>query len=243
MIKSTVVKISQSLYGICTFITALFIAWCLLAKVNFFFPQLYQALEIEKTISVYGPQNRYKQGFELTSSSERIQLFSDINSAIHNNGRGLKELSYHASGKNITFLRAAEVIHLQDVADLLDKLFIFAFLLMFFWFSFNVFLFYNKNLFPPLNAQIASVILFCLTTATITLVLGPTKVFYWLHTLVFPDKHQWFFYYQDSLMTTLMKAPDIFAPISILIALLALIIFFLLALAMKVVLSKTLTKK
>jgi hypothetical protein len=32
---------------------------------------------------------------------------------------------------------------------------------------------------------------------------------------VFPEGHQWFFYYQDSLMSTLMKAPYLFGYIAL----------------------------
>ena len=52
--------------------------------------------------------------------------------------------------------------------------------------------------------------------------------FYALHEWIFPDNHQWFFYYQESLMTVLMKAPDLFGAISVLIALLAIPIYLLL---------------
>ncbi|MCB1808001.1 MAG: DUF1461 domain-containing protein, partial [Candidatus Competibacteraceae bacterium] len=45
--------------------------------------------------------------------------------------------------------------------------------------------------------------------------MGPVRVFYQLHIWIFPPGHPWFFYYQDSLMTTLLKAPDIFAPITL----------------------------
>jgi hypothetical protein len=58
---------------------------------------------------------------------------------------------------------------------------------------------------------------------------GPMKVFVLLHESFFPANHQWFFYYQDSLMTTMMKAPDLFFYIAGAWVGLALLIFFLLA--------------
>jgi hypothetical protein len=45
-----------------------------------------------------------------------------------------------------------------------------------------------------------------------------------LHTVVFPADHQWFFYYKDSLMASLMKAPDIFAAIAAQLLVVALLI-------------------
>ena len=41
--------------------------------------------------------------------------------------------------------------------------------------------------------------------------IGFEAVFYQLHEWVFPANNQWFFYYQESLMTTLMQAPNLFA--------------------------------
>jgi len=55
------------------------------------------------------------------------------------------------------------------------------------------------------------------TLGAIVMALGPKAVFYWAHTKIFPAGHQWFFYYEESLMTTLMKAPDIFAFIALLL--------------------------
>jgi hypothetical protein len=47
-------------------------------------------------------------------------------------------------------------------------------------------------------------------------VVGPVQVFYVLHELVFPAGHEWFFYYQDSLMSMMMQAPNLFGPIAVL---------------------------
>jgi hypothetical protein len=56
------------------------------------------------------------------------------------------------------------------------------------------------------------------------LLLGPNKVFYRLHPLVFPPAHQWFFYYQDSLMSTMMQAPDLFGYIAVVWAALSMVV-------------------
>jgi hypothetical protein len=47
-------------------------------------------------------------------------------------------------------------------------------------------------------------------------------VFYGLHTWIFPPGHAWFFYYQDSLMTMMMKAPELFAYIALTLAVVSL---------------------
>jgi hypothetical protein len=59
------------------------------------------------------------------------------------------------------------------------------------------------------------------------LIAGPVEVFYGIHRWVFPTGHQWFFFYEESLMSTLMKAPDLFGYIAIILLLLTLTIFWL----------------
>jgi hypothetical protein len=71
-----------------------------------------------------------------------------------------------------------------------------------------------------------------LLSAALVLVSGPRRVFYALHEQVFPPDNQWFFFYQDSLMSTMMKAPFLFGYIAVALVVLALIylwILFLLA--------------
>ena len=64
------------LYALALFISATLIAWHLLAKFDFAYPQAYELLEIDKHISRFAPQNRYRKQFELTSQDEHFQLFS-----------------------------------------------------------------------------------------------------------------------------------------------------------------------
>ena len=71
--------------------------------------------------------------------------------------------------------------------------------------------------------QIFAVAIVCLA---ITLTLGAQQTFYLLHELAFSDKAQWFFYFQDSLMTTLM--PEIvFANIAVMIGVLTFAIWLI----------------
>jgi hypothetical protein len=50
-------------------------------------------------------------------------------------------------------------------------------------------------------------------------------VFYALHDWIFPPDRPWFFYYQDSLLTTMMKAPDLFGAIAAEILAVALLLY------------------
>jgi len=69
---------------------------------------------------------------------------------------------------------------------------------------------------PPAPARVAAGGLAMVAVSGVAVVvIGPVKVFYAAHNAVFPPGHEWFFYYQDSLMTTLMKAPDLFGFIAV----------------------------
>jgi hypothetical protein len=95
----------------------------------------------------------------------------------------------------------------------------------FIWILFLAIAYKQKLAFPSLRNIVLGFCAGIFVISAIVLSLGATQVFYWLHTKVFPEGHQWFFYYEDSLMTTLMKAPDIFAFIATLLLVLLIIIW------------------
>lgn len=214
----------HALFVISVLWTAFFLAWGSLRTVDFAYPLLYRALDIDTHIAQYGPQNRFKHGFEFTSHSQRLALFGEIVDAIHSSGQGLEQIRYtDGQGRSITLLRQPEVIHLRSVARLIDRLA---------WVSWGMLAGLLVSLAvlragrmpPPRAARVAGWSLGVVVAAIVfTLVYGPEDVFNTLHTWVFPAGEQWFFYYQESLMTTLMKAPDIFAAIAVLWLLLALV--------------------
>jgi hypothetical protein len=193
-------------------LAACYLAWLSLAQVNFLYPLWYDLIGIDRTIAVYAPQNRYRQGFEQTTKAERNRLFAAIVDAIHNHGRGLQRLVYrNPRGQSLDrFLRTAEILHLRDVAHLIDTVrpiglvaTIVAGILLFTIrcqrMSIPSFVSLVLGIAIPIGAAVGAL-----------LIIGPVEAFYWLHTLIFPPGHDWFFYYQDSLMSTMMKAPDLF---------------------------------
>jgi len=232
MIKKISDALTSFLYGFSGLIIAFFIAWLIMFKVDFLYPSFYDLLSINETILEFAPQNHYKTGFEFTSKDTHISLFSDIVTAIHNDGDGLEKMSYRYKNnakQEITspFLHQAEVIHLQDVAHLLNVLMKTACCFFVVWCAIFVSFIYQKKPLPSFKSQLKSILLFLGTSLLVVLIIGPQKVFYWLHTVIFPAENQWFFYYQDSLMTTMMKAPILFAPISIVLVVLAFCVFVL----------------
>jgi len=223
-------KINTALFSLCLLICSLFISWVLWAQVNFAYPAIHWSMNIGQHIDHYGPQNRYRNQFELTDKTEHVRLFAQIVDAIHNNGHGLSRITYKdPEGKTIaTLLRKAEVIHLQDVAHLINTFYwVSAFTILLTLILIMVFK-HQKTKLPSLKQQALGIISVSIVSSIIIMIIGPVTVFYALHEWVFPDNHQWFFYYQESLMTVLMKAPDLFGAISVLIALLAIPIYLLL---------------
>lgn len=203
------------LFVVCMLWTAFFLAWGSLRVVDFAYPALYRVLDIDAHIALYGPQNRFKHGFETTSRSQRLALFGEIVNAIQSGGRGLEDIRYtDGRGRSIALLRQPEVVHLRSVARLIDRLA---------WVSWamlggllaSLAVMRAARVPPPGAARIARWSVGVVAAAALfVFAYGAENVFNTLHVWVFPADEQWFFYYQESLMTTLMKAPDIFAAIA-----------------------------
>jgi len=232
MLKNNVLKkLRQSiwpLYCLTLLLSTLLISWHLLTKIDFTYATAYKLLDIDQHIATYAPKNIHRKQFEKTTKTEHLQLFSHIVTGIQNQGKGLADISYVINGQTHTLMHSAEVIHLQDVANLIDSLYTAGYVAIALTLLCLIII-VTYQLPPPSPKQIAlGLALLSLFIAGILLLAGPTKTFYWLHTKIFPDNHQWFFYYQESLMTTLMKAPDLFGYIGIQIVFIAVLLYILL---------------
>jgi hypothetical protein len=188
------------------------LAWHLLAQIDFAYPTGYKLLGMDKHIAEFAPLNRHIHGFQFTQPKDHWALFAQITDAVQHDGTGLAEISFVLpNNTKIPLMHAAEIIHLQDVSHLINKFYVAGIIGVFVWAIF-LFIAYRQQLTFPSPRNI--VLGFCggiFIITALVLSIGATKVFYWFHTKAFPEGHQWFFYYEDSLMTTLMKAPDIFA--------------------------------
>ena len=197
-------------------LASLYVAWQVSATANFFYPFWYGILDIGGHIERFGPENRYRDGFETTSDEERFRLFGEVVDAVQNDGRGLESLEYHAAdGRRLGALfRPPEIQHLQDVAHLVAVLKPWGWAACL-WCMIHGLLIRRRGWTVPAPARMLAYVLggFAAGTAGL-LIAGPRRVFYALHEMVFPEGHQWFFYYQDSLMSTMMKAPYLFGGIA-----------------------------
>ncbi len=191
------------------------LAWSLLSAVDFGYPLLYDALKIDRHIERYGPENRYRQGFESTTHAERQALFAGIVAAINQGGEGLRELAYQpaANTQSVPLLREPEIVHLTHVAHLIGTLRLTGVA------GAGWLLLITLPLLRRAGRPLGGRALWVGGGAVIALAgifawagFDPGGWFDYLHEWAFPPGHQWFFYYQESLMTTLMKAPDLFGP-------------------------------
>lgn len=218
-------KIFWGFFLVITFVVTLPASWWLLAKVDFAYPILQEKIGITEHIAKFAPKNdQGKKDFELTTTAERSELFHGIVKGIQNQGDGLDRLFFFNANKELVYLfTQAEVIHLKDVAILLDKLKPVVLALLIGWLIMVAITLLRKVSLPSAKQWLLSALVIILLISGV-LALGPEKVFNQLHVWVFPDDHQWFFYYEESLMSTMMKAPDLFAYIAAMWALLS--VFF-----------------
>jgi len=210
-----------------TFIALLF-AWYIGAYFNFAFPLLYEFLDISSSIQLHAPQNIYKKDFSSTVSTQHFELFAQIVEGISLDANQVKnylgQLTYGNAEQPVidTFLHAKEIQHLYDVSVLLKTIKIASLTLAILGIALITAakiitpIEIGKNKFRKRDVYFLVAPLFLLLGIAL-LLFGFESVFYQLHEWFFPAGHQWFFYYYESLMTPLMKAPDLFVYIGSLI--------------------------
>ena len=210
-------------------ISCLYMSWQILSQANFLYDQIYDHNDLANHINEYAALNRNgKESFALTDKAERVQIFNNIAREINTGGEGLATISFVGAGEatRTPFLIAEERDHLRDVANLVTSLkplgaFLASALIAFYGFCWYYKVSRYQYYWRPSGIlvslfQIATLAVVCVA---ITFALGPQKTFYLLHEWAFSDKAQWYFYFEDSLMTTLM--PEVvFGNIAALIAIL-----------------------
>ena len=207
-------------------------AWYIGSYFNFAYPIWYELLDISNTIQVHGPQNIYKQQFSSTDSAQHLTLFAQIVEGISLEASQVKDylggLTYGNEKQAVidTLLHSKEIQHLYDVSILLSAVKAAGLILALVGLSLFFFIGRKQStdyIFRKRDVYFLSVPLLGLLTLLL-LVFGFESVFYRLHDWFFPAGHQWFFYYYESLMTTLMKAPDLFAYIGAFLLLITLVL-------------------
>jgi lipoprotein signal peptidase len=235
-IKSLFRAVGNWVLTLSLLLTSLYMSWQALSQVNFLYGSIYQHNNLEAHINEFAPLNRNnKESFARTTKEERIRIFNDIAYAINSGGEGLNDISYTYPGSegHTIFLIDEEKDHLLDVANLVGKLkpigaAVATILIIFYGVCWYYKVSQYRYLWRPSGVfasffKILSIIALCMV---MTFVIGPQKTFYLLHEWAFSDKAQWYFYFEDSLMTTLM--PEVvFANIAVLLTLSTLCIWLL----------------
>ena len=236
--------ITNCAFSFAIFIVSFYIAWQLSASTNFLYSTWYEVLDLNAVITKYAPKNKFKKGFQNTSKQQHVELFSGIVKGIQHDGKGLKQLSYTNSKtkESSPLLTEAEIVHLQDVAELVAKfeylatlsliIAVFVFLLM------RI----NKIAIAKFKFHLLGGIGFVFVLGILIVIIGPTKIFYLGHELIFPNNHQWFFYYEESLMSTMMKAPVLFGPITCQLLLFTFMVWILILIIVKYYFLKAVIK-
>lgn len=208
-----------------TFVVSLALSWVVLAKVDFAYPLLHDYAGLGENITQYAPRNAVRPGFDRTTREERVRLFHGIVESIQHQGQGLTALRYHERNGQLlnTLLTEAEVVHLQDVANLLDTVKTASLGALILWLILLVVLLYYRQALPSARQLLLGLLGMGLVLAAV-LSFGATEVFYQLHIWIFPEGHQWFFYYEESLMSMMMKAPVLFGYIGAMLVGLAVVI-------------------
>lgn len=205
-------------YGFLLWMTALWLGWLLLASVSFFYPVAYDGLDIGATLHTYVPQNRFgKQDYPVGDVAQHVQHFAAISKAIHAHSTGLAELAYYdAHGHMLGLLLTKdEVLHLQDVAHLVSAGMLFGALMTLLWLVWLGLMAQCGWRLPSVAELLGGSAVLLSSLGALLWLTGFQQVFYALHRWIFPADHAWFFYYQDSLMSSLMQAPNLFAVIGL----------------------------
>ena len=224
--KTTILSISLFLSSV---ITAITLSWVVLAPMNFLYGVWHDYGGISESIEKYGPQNKFKAGFADTTRAQRVEMFYEINVAVHSMGRGLADIDYQSSSSNgvQTLLREPEVVHLTDVAILLYRLLWLAVFGVVTFVVLNIYGWRKDRSVFDIKRQAIGMASVCVLSILILLIFGAKDVFSQFHIWVFPAENQWFFYYQESLMSTMMWAPYLFGWIGLILALLTLCFYSL----------------
>ncbi|NMP14892.1 DUF1461 domain-containing protein [Thalassotalea sp. Y01] len=209
-------------------IVCLGFSWVINSKLNFTYSVWYDVLNIDKHIATYAPQNKFgKQGFANTEKAQHVELFARVVESINNSGEGLDAIQYQVNEQSNALYTDSEVVHLQDVSNLVDKLTLICLVALLFFVVLQYLCIAKPYQKPSAKLRLITSSSFLLGIVLLFAIIGFRDIFYYLHTVVFPDEHQWFFYYQESLMSTAMKAPDLFAALAINLVGVAAIVFML----------------
>ena len=204
------------LFVIASLWLAISLSWWVYARFDYGYSFWYDQLAIGSHIQRYVPKHPDKADFAQLPKEQHVEAFRQIRRAVHENGAGLEQIRYRGANGDTALLDAAEVQHLRDVARLLDLAALAFWPVLVLWAALAWYL--GRRPLPPWRFRVGALAgLATLGLAIFTLV-GAKQVFYTLHVWLFPPENQWFFYWELSLMSAMMKAPYLFGGIAVVLA-------------------------
>ncbi|WP_231370158.1 DUF1461 domain-containing protein [Thioalkalivibrio sp. ALE16] len=201
-------------------IASWFLTWKLLAAVGFAYPLWYDLLAIDETIATYAPHNEMRPGFERTERSDHERLFAAMADAIQKDPEAarstLESLTYPVPGMNPdpVLLTEPEIQHLVDVAVLVEHGERIGWISLAVLVALLVLARAGRDPPPALGRTALGLVATTGAGVAAVLLIGPVRTFYALHEMLFPPDHPWFFWYEESLMSMLMQAPNLFGPVA-----------------------------
>lgn len=195
-------------------------SWWISSTVEYGYPLWYRVLAIDEHIARYAPHHPSKPGFASVGTEQHWQAFAGIVRAVHGRGVRLEDIHYQLpQGQQVALLDDAEVRHLKDVRHLLQLAGSATLVALPLWLVAMALL--SGQPLAPRRWRIVTMAMVLSLLTLLVFVVGPKAVFYQFHVWLFPPENPWFFYWEESLMSTLMKAPQLFGAIAVQIVLLA----------------------
>lgn len=211
---------------------AISLSWWVYARFDYGYSFWYDQLAIGAHIQRYVPKHPDKADFAQLPKEQLVEAFRQIRVAVHDGGAGLETILYPGESGARTLLDEAEVLHLRDVAHLLDLAALAFWVVLVLWVALAWYL--GRRPLPPWRFRIGVLAGLAVAVALAFAVVGAKQIFYALHVWLFPPENQWFFYWELSLMSAMMKAPYLFGGIAAVLALVSgVLAFFLYSGALK----------
>lgn len=220
----------KTIWCLCLFLICIFISWTALVKANFNYDFWYDQLNIKSTVEFYAPKNQQHKGFLYTDKDQHSRLFTEIVEATTNSPEKLRDIEYIAANSPTPkqMLTQDEITHLIDVHNIIKRFNSFSYIIAAVFLPISLLMLILQIAPPKIFATCSIATSLLVATGLITFFYGPVEIFYALHVAIFPAGHKWFFYYNESLMSMIMQAPNIFGYIGATMTLLASTVFIML---------------
>jgi uncharacterized membrane protein len=199
--------------------SSIFLSWQFNRTSDYFYPFLYEQLDVSDHIDRYTPLNQFRKGYSDVGKQEHLRVFSELVDIIHNHGIGLKDIKYYdQQGEMVSSLLSDdEIEHLKELSVIFSTfswigLMSLAVIIVMVSLSLRG-KFHIPRFKYPLIMKISAIFLVIMTLVIINF----DRVFHLCHIIFFNDS-RWMFSANESLLVILTKSPEFFAVSALLIS-------------------------